>query len=144
MKLFGHPVHMMFVHFPAALLPMELVCYSIYYFNHDTSFAMTSFYAMAGGVSIGWLSVITGMLDLGKISPDKSEAQTRVFVHGVLQTSVLIAYSVFLYTAWKRYPAAEEPATLLLTGKVILIMIMLAGNYLGGNLILRYKIGIDN
>lgn len=144
MKFLGHPVHLMVVHFPSALLPMELVCYGLYYFSHNTSFALASFYAMAGGVIIGWVAVLTGAIDLMKIPPEKEKAQTQAFMHGGLQTTVLIVYSVFLFTAWKKYPGVQEPALLPLTGKLILIIVMFTANYLGGNLLLKYKVGIEN
>lgn len=53
MRIFGHPVHMMLIHFPAALLPMDLFCSIVGYFRGDHSFATAAYYAMAGGVALG-------------------------------------------------------------------------------------------
>ena len=89
MKLLGHPIHLMLIHFPAALFPMELVCYYIYYTNHDTSFSYTSFYAMIGGVILGSLSIITGAIDLIGIK-DNGGLQAKALIHGSVNTTVVL------------------------------------------------------
>jgi uncharacterized membrane protein len=144
MKIFGHPVHLMVLHFPAALLPMEFICYILYYINHDTSYAFASLYAMAGGVLLGWIAALSGIMDLLKIPVNKEKALAQAFIHGGIQGSVLIAYTLFLYLAWKKYPGPQEISLVFLIGKGLLIIAMIVGNYLGGNLILRYKVGIEN
>lgn len=144
MKIFGHPIHLMVLHFPAALLPMEFTCCILYYVNRDTSYAFASLYGMAGGVLLGWVAALSGMMDLLKIPVNKEKVQSQAFIHGAIQGTVLIAYTVFLYMAWKKYPGPQEISLVSLIGKGLLIITMIAGNYLGGNLILRYKVGIEN
>jgi hypothetical protein len=53
------------------------------------------------------------------------------------QTSRTIAYKV-----WLSYPALQAPSLILLSIKSLLIIALLSGNYLGGNLVYRYHIGI--
>src|SRR4051812_4857972 len=97
MKILGHPLHVMLIHFPSALFPMELLSYGIYYFTGNDSFATASLYALVAGSALGWLAVVTGAIDLLKISPDRTKVMNKALIHGSINTSVVLAYSVF---AW--------------------------------------------
>lgn len=141
MKLFRHPIHLMLIHFPAALFPMELVCYYIYCTNGNTSFANASFYAMTGGVLLGWLAIITGAIDLIMIK-DNGALQAKALIHGTINTIVVLSYTIIAFMFYKDYPNLPSATITLLAVKVSLNVLMIAGNYLGGNLVLRDKIGV--
>jgi len=144
MRLFGHPVHVMLIHFPSALFPMELVCYGVLYFTGEKSFATASYCAMAGGVALGWLAVITGALDLVKIPPYKPAVIKKALVHGTINSSVLITYTVFVYLVSKQYPDLRDASLGLLIVKAILVSTMIVGNWFGGELILKHNVALDN
>ena len=144
MRLLGHPVHVMLIHFPSALFPMELVCYGLLFFTGKTSFATASYYAMAGGVALGWLAAIAGAFDLGKIPPYKPGVVKKALIHGSINSSVLIAYTVFVYLVSKQYPNVPDASPGLLVVKAILVSVMIVGNWLGGELILKHKVALDN
>jgi len=144
MRLFGHPVHIMLIHFPSALFPMELVCYGVLFFTGEKSFATASYYAMAGGVALGWLAVLTGAIDLGKIPPYKPGVVKKALIHGSINSSVLIAYTVIVYLISKQYPNVPGASLGLLVVKAILVSVLIVGNWLGGELILKYKVALDN
>lgn len=141
MKLFGHPIHLMLIHFPAALLPMELVCYFIFYRTGNELFGHASLYAMFGGVVLGWLSVITGAIDLIRIK-DNGALQAKALIHGTINTIVVLSYTIIAFMFYKDYPNLPSATITLLAVKVSLNVLMIAGNYLGGNLVLRDKIGV--
>jgi hypothetical protein len=46
------------------------------------------------------------------------------------------------YKAWLPYPAVQAPLLILLSIKALLVIALLSGNYLRGNLVYRYHIGI--
>lgn len=144
MRLFGHPVHVMLIHFPSALFPMELVCYGLLFFTGEKSFATASYYAMTGGVVLGWLAVITGALDLAKIPPYKPAVVKKALIHGAINSSVLISYTVFVYLVNKQYPNIRDASPGLLAVKAFLVAVLIFGNWLGGELILKHKVAIDN
>lgn len=144
MKIFGHPVHMMLIHFPAALFPAECVCYGLFYFTGKPSFADASYYSMLGGVSMGWLAVIFGAMDLLKIPRDKRKVITKALIHGSINTTVLIVYTVVAYSLYKKYPVLPRADVLILTMKIILVSLLITGNYIGANLVLRYRVGVEN
>lgn len=141
MKLFGHPIHLMLTHFPAALFPMELVCYFIFYKTGDTSFSNASFYAMTGGVILGWLSIISGAIDLIRIK-DNGAVQAKALIHGSVNTIVVFGYSILTMMIYKDYPNLPVATLTLLVIKASLNVLMIGGNYLGGNLVLKDKIGV--
>ncbi|HEY5747578.1 MAG TPA: DUF2231 domain-containing protein [Chryseolinea sp.] len=143
MKIFGHPVHVMLIHFPSALFPMDLVCSIIAYSYGINSFALASFYAMAGGVVLGGMAILAGGADLLGISKDKPQLVVKVLIHGSINTTVVIGYSVIAFMAYKNYPQLLPDSLLMMALKGTLVTFMIVGNYFGGNLVLKEKIGID-
>jgi len=144
MKIFGHPAHVMLIHFPSALFPMDLVCSILARAYGMTSFADASFYALVGGVGLGYVAILTGAIDLLGIVKDKPKTVMKVFVHGAVNTIVVMGYSVIAFMAYKNYPHLSPDSSLMLVLKAALVAFMLVGNYLGGNLVLKEKIGIDH
>lgn len=131
----------MLIHFPAALFPMELVCYFILFKTGDASFGNASFYAMWGGSLLGWFAIITGAIDLITIKNDGA-LQAKALVHGTINTIVVLAYSIVAYILYKNYPNLPLATVAMLAIRVTLNIIMIAGNYLGGNLVLKHKMGV--
>lgn len=136
MKL--HPVHMMVVHFPAALLPMDLVfSFAALFFRQET-LADAAYYCLMAGVIGGWIAVLAGMLDLFRylIIPENSNVRKGV-VHGVVQTVVIAGFTALLAIEYHNPAYIYSAPTALWAGKIALIIILLVGNYLGGDLVLR-------
>lgn len=144
MRLFKHPVHVMLIHFPSALFPMELVCYGLLFFSGDRSYATAAYYAMTGGVVLGWLAVVSGAMDLIKIPPHKPAVVQKALIHGTINSSVLIAYTVFVYLISKQSPQFQEASLGVLIVKAILVTALIVGNWLGGELILKHNVALDN
>lgn len=144
MRAFRHPVHVMLIHFPSALFPMELTCYGLLFFTGEKSFATAAYYAMIGGVVLGWMAVVTGAMDLIKIPPYKPAVVKKALIHGTINSSVLIAYTVFVYLVSKQYPDLRPASLGLLLVKAFLVSVLIIGNWLGGELILKHKVALDN
>jgi uncharacterized membrane protein/uncharacterized protein with PQ loop repeat len=142
-KLFGHPIHVMLIHFPAALFPMELVCYFIYFQTANASFGNAAFYAMFGGMLLGWLAVITGAIDLIQLKHN-NYVQGKALIHGFVNSTVVISYTVFTYMIYRHYPNIPQATLTILLVKAALNVLLVVGNYLGGNLVLKYKVGVQN
>ena len=144
MKILGHPIHIMLIHFPSALLPMDLVCSALGYYTGNSSFTDASFFAMAGAVLFGCLAVITGTFDLMGLIDGKPLALKKALIHGGINATVIIAYSILAFRAWKQFPELTQDGIGLMMLKGCLITFMIAGNYLGGSLILKHRIGLEN
>jgi uncharacterized membrane protein len=142
MKIFGHPVHPLLVHFPTALLPMDFALSLIYTFNTETSFALAGFYCLVGGTVMGFVAVLTGLTDLLSIPKNNKAAWATGLYHGFLNGTVIIVFAVFTYKTWQAYPQINI-STASLVVKAILIVTLFTGNYFGGRLIYQYHIGLN-
>lgn len=144
MKVFGHPIHVMLIHFPTALLPMELVFSAINYFNNDSTFLDVSFYAMSVGVVLGWVAIVFGTFDLINIFENKPEVMNKALVHGGVNTVVITIYTILAYIQYKNYPSLEPDSMLILVIKVLTNAFLILGNFFGGDLILKYRVAVKN
>jgi uncharacterized membrane protein len=141
MKILGHPVHLVLVHFPTALLPMDLVCSILNVLWHREGLSEAAFFAAAGGVVTGWLAITTGLLDLVKVASDKPKSLRKALIHGTLNSCALIGYTVFALLDYLSYPDLQENSIGILISKAALVMIMFVGNYYGGSLVLKDGVG---
>ncbi|WP_423145988.1 DUF2231 domain-containing protein [Rubrolithibacter danxiaensis] len=143
MKIFGHPLHIMLIHFPSALFPMDFVCSLLAFYLGSDLFTNASFCAMAGGVLAGFFAIITGAADLIHVSEQKSAVVKKVLIHGSINTLVVMGYSVLAFISIKNYPALVSDTVPEIIIKGFLVTFMIAGNYIGGNLILKDRIGLE-
>jgi len=143
MKIFRHPLHVMLIHFPAALFPADLVLTFLFYKTGNVSFGSAAFFCLLGGVCIGWLAAVTGFIDLALIKNNTS-AVNAAFLHGGVNAISLIGFSVLAYKSWKLYPAIPDPSAITLGVKLFFVLFLIIGNYLGGRLIFKHHIGIES
>jgi uncharacterized membrane protein len=141
MKVFGHPLHMVLIHFPSALFPMDLACSIIAWCGGPSSLLHAAFYATLGGVALGWLAIITGAIDLVPVVKHHTGSINKALIHGGINTSVVIVFSVIALMANKKYPDLSNDSLALLITKTITVLAMFIGNYLGGSLVLKDRIG---
>lgn len=144
MKILGHPVHIMLIHFPSALFPMDFVCSVLYFYAGEPPFAYAAFYALAGGVLLGWLAAVFGLFDLVKVSSGHPAALKKALVHGGINFVVITVYTLFAYAVFKNYPQLPVVSPLLLLVKAGLLACLVVGNYLGGSLVLKDKVAVEN
>jgi uncharacterized membrane protein len=142
MKILKHPLHLMLIHFPTALLPMDLVLSYLFYRTGTESYGSAAFYCLLGGTALGLLSGITGFIDLILIK-DRT-AMAAALVHGGINLTAILVFSVFAYKSWNMYPQIQTPTIAILSIKLATVIFMLIGNYLGGRLILKHHIAIES
>lgn len=134
----------MLVHFPIALFPFEFVCSVLDFYTDHRTFTDTSFYAMAGGVILGWMAIVCGTFDLLKVFKDNPKAVKTAVIHGSINTFVIMVYTVLAYSQSKNYPTLKPNDLTILILKAGIIGLMFVGSYFGGSLILKYKIAVEN
>lgn len=144
MRIFGHPLHLMLVHFPAALFPMDLVCSLLARFTGNATFVQAAYWAMVGGTLMGLLALLTGAADLLRAVEEKPALLRKLLWHGGINGTVLCGYALLTWSAYGRYPEAAADGTAVLFVKGGLNALMLFGNYLGGSLVLKDKLGVEN
>jgi len=143
MKILGHPLHLMLVHFPSALLPADLVLSAIAWGRQDIVFATAGFFCLIGGVVAGWAAVITGFADMLTIRQNKV-AMNAALWHGMINGGCLTGFTLLAFRAWNAYPLTTLPTIKMLVVKGVIVFLLFAGNFLGGKLILKHHIGIEH
>ncbi len=114
----------MLIHFPSALLPMDFVCYGLFYYTHQPSFALAFLYALFGAVVLGWAAALFGILDILKIPPGETDALQKLLIHGGINVSVIMVYTVLAYSAYKKYPTLADASLSHLIFKGVLVSFM--------------------
>ncbi len=141
-KLFGHPIHMMLVHFPASLFPVSAALSLVSYYLKDNMISLLDFYTMCIGAGIGWLALIFGIIELSIIpAQEKSESFRTGLIHGGLNSLWLIFFTVIAGVKFKYYPEIPIPSLVEVLIEIVIVIGMIYSNYLGGELVLRYGVG---
>lgn len=123
---------------------MDLVCSLLGASTGNPSFAGAAFFAMAGGVLLGTLAIVTGVFDLATVAEQKPLAVRKALIHGAVNSSVVISYSVLAFRGYQQYPNLVQDTMAVLIIKACLLTFMIAGNFLGGSLILKDRVGVIN
>lgn len=139
-RLWGHPIHMMLVHFPAALFPVGAAFSLLSFLFNDKSIALMNFYIICTGSAIGWIALIFGAIDLFKI-PVNTKPFRIALTHGGLNILWLSVFTIVAGAQFKYYPAIPTPSLIVTITETITAIFMLYSNYLGGELILKFGVG---
>jgi uncharacterized membrane protein len=139
-KLFGHPIHVMIIHFPMALFPVGFIFDLISYIRNDSSLALTGFYCMACGLAGAYLASIFGTIDLMNL-PDKKAVKDKALIHAAINFTGILVYTGLISFRFKNYPDIHvEPLWGIITNGIMILFILFAA-HLGGDLILKHKVG---
>jgi uncharacterized membrane protein len=138
-KAFGHPIHPMLIPFPVGLLVTAVVFDIIYLITDRTGFAVASGYMIGAGIVGGLLAAPFGWIDWFKIPAD-TRAKNIGLVHGLANIVVMVLFAV----SWLlRFGADWEPTTVALACSFVAVVIASVAAWLGGELVDRLAIGID-
>ncbi len=129
----------MIVHFPVALFPVSVGLYATGKLLENQTMFQAAFYCLTAGVVLGWIAGITGIIDLFlNIVKHGQDAIRRAYIHGGVQATVLTGFTIMASLEYKNPDLISlQPAWMLIT-KTSLVIVLFVGNYLGGELLLRY------
>jgi uncharacterized membrane protein len=96
---------------------------------------------LIAGAGLGLLAGITGLIDLVMIK-DKT-AMAAALIHGGINLTAILVFSVFAYRSWNLYPQIQLPTITVLIVKLLTVIFIFVGNYLGGRLIFKHHIAIE-
>jgi uncharacterized membrane protein len=139
-KLLGHPIHPMLIVFPLGLLATSLIFDIIALASDNATLFIASYWMIAAGVIGGLLAAIFGLVDWLAI-PNKTRAKEIGLWHGVgnVVVTALFAISWFL-----RRPSPDHPPATALLLSVIAVGMALVTGWLGGELVDRLGVGVDD
>lgn len=141
MKLLGHPLHPMLVGFPLGLLVTSVGFDIAFLLTGEDTFAVTAFYMIIVGLSLGLLAAVVGVVDWFYI--EKGTRAQRVGVwHGLgnLASLLLFGASLYLRGAAPGYSPAGGAWWLSVGGAALLVVT----GWLGGELVFRLGEAVDD
>ena len=128
----------MMVHFPSALLPVDFVFNLITAYSGFKALNDAAYYCLAAGVLGGWVAMGAGLIDLIRFIKPGSPAIRKVIIHFCIQATVIICFSIVLALEYKHPGMRETPSSLMLVCKGGFLVAMLFGNFIGGEIVLKY------
>ncbi len=137
MKVFGHPVHVMLVHFPVALWPAHWLFHVGAALLPAGCAAIAAFWLLVAGCALGWLAAFAGAADLIALSQAGDRARFNLGVlHGSINGTAVVAFSTLAAAEYSSYPHIVHGIGLLVAEAVVLGAMFL-GNYFGGAIVWR-------
>jgi uncharacterized membrane protein len=135
MRLFGHPIHVMLIHFPIALWPAHEALHAFAPLLPPGVSATAGFWLLASGTVLGWFAAFFGASDLLMLWAAEDRAKFRAgLIHGVINGTVLLGFTGALAFEYLDYPHIAHGAGFLIAEGALLVA-MIVGNYFGGEVV---------
>lgn len=139
----GHPLHPILVSFPVALFTTSFLFDLIYLWQHDALWYRVAFYGMAVGYAGALAAAVPGAIDFFLIVPSRRPVSRAAGTHAVLALSLLIVYAINLGLRLGP-PASQGPSLWVAVGLSALgLGVLTATAWFGGELVFRYRIGVE-
>ena len=140
-KLLGHPIHPMLVMFPIALLSTAVLFDALYLMTGAGDFARFAFWSISVGLAVGLGAALFGLIDWLAVRPGTRAKRVGAW-HGLGNVVVVLLFVVSWATRLGdlEYAPGILPFVLGLIG----LGIALVTAWLGGELVYRLRIGVDD
>ena len=138
-KFLGHPVHPMLIVFPLGLLAMAVIFDIIAIALGQGYWSEISYWMIAAGVVTGLIAAPFGAIDWWAV-PAGTRAKRIGALHGIGNVLVIL---MFAASWWLRRPAPQAPDALGLTLAFAAAVLALGTGWLGGELVDRLGVGVD-
>jgi uncharacterized membrane protein len=139
-KLLGHPIHPMLIVFPLGLLATAVIFDWIALATRQGGWSAMSFYLIASGVIGGLAAAIFGLVDWLAI-PSGTRAKAIGLWHGAGNVVVLALFAVSWFLRWGTLNTPGTPALVLSYSGAVLALVT---GWLGGELVDRLGVGVDD
>jgi uncharacterized membrane protein len=139
-KLFGHAIHPILIVFPLGLLATGVVFDVVFLITGTTTFAVVAYWMITAGIIGGALAAPFGWYDWFAI-PGGTRASSVGLIHGLTMSATLLLFII----SWVfRYDDAARPETLASIFSFAGAGLALVGGWLGGELVERLGVGVDD
>jgi uncharacterized membrane protein len=140
-KLFGHPVHPMLVVLPLGLFIGAVIVDTIDLYTGSSALAQVSFFNIMVGILGGLLAALFGFLDW-RLVPLHTRAKQIGAWHGIGNVVVVLMFGVSWWLRRENINYEATPLALAFSYGAILLGVLTA--WLGGELVYRLNVGVDN
>jgi uncharacterized membrane protein len=139
-KMFGHPIHQMLIVFPLGLLATAAIFDILALIRDSSSFFITSYWMIVAGLIGGLVAAVFGLVDWLAI-PVGTRAKFIGAWHGGGNVFVVLLFAI---SWWLRRPAPDDPSGVALSCSFVAVVIALVTAWLGGELVDRHGVGVDD
>jgi len=139
-KLLGHPIHQMLIVFPLGVLATSVILDIVYLVAKHDAWTEASYHIIPVGVLGGLAAAVFGLVDWLAV-PSGTRARSIGAWHG---GGNVIVVALFAISWWLRRSTPSAPGAGALTLAFIGVALALVTGWLGGELVNRLGIGIDD
>lgn len=139
-KLLGHAIHPILIVFPLGLLATGVIFDIFYLIWGNTTFSTVAYWMIASGIIGGLVAAPFGWIDWFSI-PSNTRAKRIGLIHGLSNTVALL---FFAGSWWLRSDAPIRPEMMATILSFIGAGLAAFGGWLGGELVERLGVGIDD
>lgn len=139
-KLLGHSVHQMLIVFPLGLLATAVIFDVVYLITGRLAWTEASYHMIPAGIIGGLIAAVFGLLDWLKV-PAGTRAYRIGAWHGGGNVVVVLLFAI---SWWLRRSAPATPAAGALLFSFLGVLLALATGWLGGELVDRLGVGVDD
>jgi uncharacterized membrane protein/nitrite reductase/ring-hydroxylating ferredoxin subunit len=137
----GHPLHPGLIPFPFAFLIGAFVFNAAGLAFAEPSWWMTGFHLSIAGIVTALIAAIPGFIDYVATVPPRSVTRSKATWHMLLALGTL---ALFIGATWIRGSAATQPSAIVLALQFVGVLLLSATGWIGGMLVVRDQIGVDN
>lgn len=138
-KFLGHAIHPILIVFPLGLLATGVVFDVIYLIWGNPNMASVSYWMIAAGIVGGMVAAPFGWYDWYFI-PSGTRAKTIGLTHGLAMSFTML---LFIVSWWLRSDIPTRPEMLASALSLIGAGTAMFGGWLGGELVERLGVGVD-
>ncbi len=139
-KIAGHPIHPMLIVFPLGLLATAVAFDIAGMVSDDNTWFTISFWMIAAGIIGALVAALPGLIDWLAI-PRNTRAKAIGLWHGA---GNLIVVLLFIISWFMRRGNGDVPTNGALVLSFLGVVLALVTGWLGGELVDRLGVGIDN
>src|SRR5262245_4857686 len=139
-KLFGHAAHPIMIVFPLGLFATAMVFDAIGWATGNGTWLEASFRIIAAGVIGGMIAALFGLIDFQAI-PWSTRAKRMGILDGLINVGVILLFGASWLTRW---PSPSNPGRLPVMLSLAGALLMLMAGWLGGELVERLGVGVDD
>jgi uncharacterized membrane protein len=139
-KLLGHAIHPMLIVFPLGLLATAVIFDVVSWATAEARWREMAFYLIGAGILGGLAAAVFGLIDWLAI-PAGTRAKSVGALHGAGNVGVV---ALFAGSWLLRWSTPSEPGSVALLLSFVGIGLALITGWLGGELVERLGVGIDD
>ncbi len=140
-KVLGHAAHPILIVFPLGLLATSVIFDILCAATKNAQFPIVSYWMIAAGIIGGLVAAVPGLVDWLAI-PQGTRAKRIGLLHAVGNVVVLALFAVSWWL--RRDVPGYEPSTIAFALAVVAVLLALVTGWLGGELVDRLGMGIDD